>query len=108
MNDKKIHFYDKVSILIIILNMISVICFLLPPGRANYLNDILLRIINNINYYATFGMWISGILGVILNIISLINKKKLNKKTRINKIFIALFGLTIPFGWLLFNFAMSV
>ena len=88
--------------------IISVICFLLPPGRAYYLNETLLKIVDNINYYATFGIWLSGVLGVILNIVTFINKKKLNKKTRINKIFIALFGLTIPFGWLLFNFAMSV
>lgn len=106
---KKKHFLlDVISFAIVVFNVISVICFLLPPGRAYYLPTLIMEFTMLLTTYTMFGLGASGIVGVVLNIFSIIFKKKKQMRVKNNIVYIVLFGLTIPFAWLLFNIAMSV
>ncbi len=107
---KKKHFIlDVISFSVVILNVVSVFCFFLPPGRSYYMHEFLVRFTMLLTAYAFMGgLTISGILGFVLNIISIFYKKEKDMSTRNNVVYIILFILTIPLAWLLFNMAMSV
>ena len=107
---KKKHFIlDVISFSVVILNVVSVFCFFLPPGRAYYMPEFLVRFTMLLTAYAFWGgLAITGILGFVLNIISIFYKKEKDMSIRNNVVYIILFILTIPLAWLLFNMAMSV
>ena len=107
---KKKHFVlDVISFAVIVLNVVSVFCFFLHPGRAYYLPEFLVRFTMLLTTYALFGgLAISGIIGFVLNIISFFYKKEKDMSIRNNVVYIILFILTIPLACLLFNMAMSV
>ena len=90
-------------------NVISVIAFWLPPGRAYYMPKFLLSISRWLTTYATFALSIISIVGAAAAFV-LIKYSKI-KKSSIEKnysILLILFLLGIPFGFLVFAAAMSV
>ena len=67
------------------------------PPKTAYADKTIVKLINS-----------SGIIGFILNIISIFYKKGKNISVKNNVVYIVLFIVTIPLAWLLFNMAMSV
>lgn len=106
---KKHYILDVISFTIIIFNVVSVFCFFLPPGRAYYMPEWLMEFTGVLTEYAYFGgMGISGIIGIILNVVSIIYKLRTKESIKNNIVYLLLFVLTIPWAWLLFQAAMSV
>ncbi|MBQ8541674.1 MAG: hypothetical protein IJ435_09415 [Clostridia bacterium] len=106
---KKKHFIlDVISFVLVIFNVISVSCFLLPPGQAYYLPKVIWVVTSLLLLYTVFGLGASGIVGLILNIVSIVIKKKKQMSIKNNIVYIVLFLLTVPLAWVLFNAAMSV
>lgn len=105
---KKVFVLDIISFCLIVFNTISFIAFLLPPGRAYYMPDLLMRASMGLTMYSFFGLGLSGIVGAVLNIISVILKRRKGNKIKGNIIYILLFLLTVFAGWFVFNVAMSV
>lgn len=62
---------DKVSLVIIVLNIISSLCFFAPAGTL--WSSLFLGFI----FYSIFIMWLSIPIGIVLNIISVVKIKKL-------------------------------
>lgn len=92
---KKLHILDKISLVIIILNIISSICFAMPAGTI--LPTIFLVFIA----YDVFLMWLSVLIGVVLNIISIFLKRKNLKNMWINILMLILFVLNMQL-WMYF------
>lgn len=94
---------------IVIFNVISTIMFLSPWLYVYAIPKILLTICMIFVYYDTFGLALSGVVGVILTLILIMYGK--SKKCEFQKqyvILLIIFLLTIPLGVLLFNIALSV
>ena len=90
-------------------NIVAVLGFILPPGRAYYMSESLVDISIFLMEYCMFGMFFSGIIGSIITCVLLVIKRKKQKIFEKNMIILfILFVLTIPFGKLLFEIAMSV
>ena len=70
---KKLHITDKISVVLIILNVISSVSFFVPAGTM--WSAILYAFI----FYSVFLMWLSIPVGVVLNIISIAKKSKYPK-----------------------------
>ena len=99
---KKLHIPDKISLALIILNVISVISFFMPAGTvwsALFLGFI---------FYSSFLMWLSIPMGIVLNLISIAKKTKSIKFIWINVLMLMIFILNIPLYKYLFDLAMSV
>ena len=99
---KKLHMLDKISLVLIILNVISAISFLMPAGTvwsALFLGFI---------FYSIFLMWLSIPVGIVLNLICIAKKSKSIKFIWINVLMLMIFILNIPLYKYLFDWAMSV
>ena len=99
---KKLHILDKISLALIILNVISAISFLMPAGTvwsALFLGFI---------FYSIFLMWLSIPVGIVLNLISIAKKTKSIEFIWINILMLMIFILNIPLYKYLFDWAMSV
>lgn len=107
---KKKHFVlDVISFSVAVLNAFSVFCFFLPPGLAYHMPEFLVRSTMILAAYAfRGGLAVSGILGFVLNIISIFYKKEKDMRIWNNVVYIIWFILTVPFARLLFDVAMSV
>ena len=99
---KKLHILDKISLALIILNVISSISFFAPAGTV--WSALLLGFI----FYSFFLMWISIPVGIVLNLISVAKKSKSIKSIWINILMLIIFVLNIPLYKYLFDCAMSV
>ena len=99
---KKLHAMDKLSLAIIVLNVISAISFFMPTGTI--WSSLLIGFI----FYSVFIMWLSIPIGIILNVISIIKKTKSIKVIWINLLMIVVFLLNIPLYKYLFDYASSV
>ncbi len=99
---KQLHIMDKLSLAIIVLNVISVISFFMPTGTI--WSSLLMGFI----FYSIFVMWLSIPIGIILNVISIIKKTKSIKVIWINLLMIVVFVLNIPLYKYLFDYASSV
>lgn len=108
MRKKRYFVLDVISFIIITFNAISVVSFWLPPGRAYYMPELLMEISMILSAYSVFGLGISGVVGCILNLISIIYKKRKSINVTNNIIYIILFVLTIPLAYFLYNVALSV
>ena len=90
-------------------NAITVLCFILPPGRVYYMPEILAYISAYLTGYCIFGMFYSGIIGAVITAVLFairMKKQKIFEKNMI--VLFILFVLTIPLGKLLFEIGMSV
>ena len=92
---KKIHTLDKFSILLLCLNAIS---FLIGIIFYNMLYDgsLLYTIVSVNGFYIVFGTPLNFVIGIIINIISLVKKIKGNNKIKINIFIFTIFVLMIP------------
>ena len=99
---KKLHILDKISLALIILNVISSISFFAPAGTV--WSALLLGFI----FYSLFLMWMSIPVGIVLNLISIAKKSKSIKSIWINILMLIIFVLNIPLYKYLFDCAMSV
>ena len=99
---KKLHILDKISLALIILNVISSISFFAPAGTV--WSALLLGFI----FYSFFLMWMSIPVGIVLNLISVAKKSKSIKSIWINIMMLIIFVLNIPLYKYLFDCAMSV
>lgn len=106
---KKLFWSDILSFVICFINLIAVCVFFLGFGRFVYIPESFKSIFIFISDYAFMGgLGISGIIGIVVNVISLIWKKKNCQKIRINVLYIFLFGFTILISIFLFFAAMSI
>ncbi len=101
-NMKNLNTMDKISLGLIILNVIGSISFFMPPGTI--WSSMFLVFI----FYSIFIMWLSIPVGIVLNVISIIKKSKCFKLIWINILMLVLFALNIPMYKYLFDCAMSV
>ena len=75
---KNLNTMDKISLCLIILNVIGSISFFMPPGTI--WSSMFLVFI----FYSIFIMWMSIPVGIVLNVISIIKKTKCFKLIWIN------------------------
>ena len=99
---KKLHIFDKMSLALIILNVISSISFVMPAGTV--WSALFLGLI----FYSIFLMWLSIPVGMVLNLISIAKKSKCLKSIWINILMLMIFVLNIALYKYLFDCAMSV
>ena len=99
---KKLHILDKISLTLIILNVISSISFFAPAGTV--WSALLLGFVG----YSFFFMWLSIPVGFVLNLISIAKKPKSIKYIWVNVLMIIIFVLNIPLYKYIFDWAMSV
>ena len=94
---------------VVIFNVISVISFWLPPGRAYYMPGFLMNISMWLFMYAIWALSIVNAMGAVATLMLIIYSKIKNYPIEKNYIILLiLFLLGILFGWFLFNMAMSV
>ena len=106
---KPLFWLDKLSFVICCINLIAVCVFVLTAGRLVYTPESLHKILFFILDYAYMGgLGISGIIGIVVNVISVIGKKKNCQKIQINILYFFLFGITILVSRFLFFAAMSI
>lgn len=98
---KKLHILDKISLALIILNVISAISFFTPAGT------VWSTMFLGFMFYSIFLMWLSIPLGIVLNLISIVKKTKSIKFIWINVLMLMIFILNIPLYKYLFDWAMS-
>ena len=107
--NKKRFASDVLSVIFLVLNAISMVCFWLPPGRADYMSELLVQITMLLSMYAVLGgMAISCVIGIVLNVISVLLKRKRALPFKSNILYLILFTLSLPCAWFAFQAAMSV
>lgn len=89
-------------------NAISILCFMLPPGRYYYMPKFLANITIFLDAYCIFIMSFLGIIGAITTLLLIIKQIRQKKLEKNMIILFTLFVLTIPLGKFLFDAAMSV
>ena len=90
-------------------NAITVLCFILPPGRVYYMPEILAYISAYLAGYSMFGMFFSGIISAVVTTVLFVIRLKKEKIFEKNMIILfILFVLTIPLGIFLLEAGMSV
>ncbi len=94
-NVKKIHILDKITFLLVGLNIVS---FLIEIAFYNMLYDgsLLYTIVSVNGFYIVFGIPLNFLIGIIINVISLAKKIKTHSKVKINIFIFIILILMIP------------
>ena len=86
---------DIIALSLIVLNYIAIACTLITEDTFYRITNMFDYVIAGLILYAVFLIPIAIILGIILNIISIIKKLKTSKRYWINIVYIIIFVLTI-------------
>ena len=109
MKKNELTILDKISIGIIILNILSFIITFIFGNSFYNAKNILEMIIAILMMYTVFGIPGMSIIGLILNTITLVRKNKKDIKNNINIIIYVIFIILIPIWWQFFiNSLMGV
>ena len=87
---------DIITLSLIVLNYIAIACTLITEDTFYRITNMFDYVVAGLILYAVFLIPIAIILGIILNIISIIKKLKSSKRYWINIVYIIIFVLTIP------------
>ena len=87
---------DIISLVLIILNFLGIINTAIFADKLYRITNILDYIVVSLFMYTVFVIPISIVVGNVLNIISIIKKKKVDNKFWINIVYMLILVLTIP------------
>ncbi len=99
---KKLSLVDKISLGIIIVNFISFLSTLIFKNTLYRINNLFDMIVAVLMMHTIFGIIITAIIGLILNIVSIVKKIRKNVGVKFNIVLFVLYALNIPIWWQFF------